>query len=358
MRLMKTRIIKINPRKPEKRRIEVAANEIRKGNLVIFPTETVYGIGADAFDSKAVKQIYVIKGRPAANPIMLHVSGLEMASRIGNIPTRYKEILQKVWPGPLAIVVNAKKTKGRQVAMRLPERTIAMRMPSNKVALELIKASKTPIAAPSANISKKPSATSAKHAIKYFYGKVPVIIDSGHSSKGIESTIIDLRTFKLLRPGAYPAERIEKEFGRKPIITDATRGLNDSQKAIAPGMKYRHYSPDTPLFLYTGKAEKLGSIVTGIRKRFCFIGSHESCMLVKKKASSVIDLGSRSSTDQIAKNLFDGLIRLDRLNVEFAIIEQVNEHGIGLGVMNRIRKASNRLKFSTRSGLESLIDKS
>jgi L-threonylcarbamoyladenylate synthase len=345
---MITKFVKIDRKRPDERKIRLAARIIRRGGIVIFPTETVYGIGADAFNKRATAKIYKLKGRPSDNPLMIHVSDMRMASRIGVIPKRYYKAVEKAWPGPIAFVVDAKKT--------MPGRTeLAMRMPSHRVALELIKASRTPIAAPSANISKKPSATNARHVLRHFDGKVDMIIDSGPSDKGIESTIIDLRTFKLLRPGAFPVERIERIFGRKPIVTDQARGIREAKKAISPGMKYRHYSPSTPLFMYTGRIKSLSTIAHDYKKRIVFIGSREACNMMTSKGIRVIDIGKRSDIDEIARNLFDALIKLDEMGADFAIIESFNEKGIGLGVMNRIRKASNNKKFSSKKQLHGFI---
>lgn len=343
---MKTKFLKVNPKRPEKGKIRIAARVIKRGGLVIFPTETVYGIGADALNQKASMKIFKVKGRPSDNPLMIHVSDMEMAERIGIFPKKYYGTIKRLWPGPIAFVVKARSLMKRK--------ELAIRMPDNKIAIELIKESGTPIAAPSANISRRPSSTSASHAAKYFDGKVDVIIDGGPTEKGIESTILDLWTFRLLRPGAFTVERITKEFGRKPIVTEAARGTRETKVAISPGMKYRHYSPETLLFLYAGNSEDLPLLTAGIKKRFAFIGSHESCRIMHGRCR-VIDLGSAKNPDLIARNLFDALIRLDEKPYDFAIVENFSEKGIGLGIMNRIRKASNHKTFKNRSELNRLI---
>ena len=341
-----TRVLKISETRPQAAKIRVAARAIRSGGLVVFPTETVYGIGCDAYNKKATAEIYRVKGRPPDNPLMIHVSDMEMARRVGRFPRRYEDAIGKLWPGPVAFVVDAQKGLGRK--------EVSMRMPDHKVALALIRASNTPIAAPSANISKKPSSTNAGHALMYFDGKVDVIIDSGSSMKGIESTILDLRTFVLQRPGALPVNELERAFGRRIRIGRASRGLAESKRAIAPGMKYRHYAPATPLFLYTGKAEKLPRMVSGLKGIFAFIGSYESCRRMRKDAI-VLGLGSRRDYDAIAHNLFDRLIELDRTGADFAIAESYGEEGLGLGIMNRLRKASNHRQFSGRRELDALL---
>ncbi len=341
-----TLLLKVRESSIDRSKIKRAARIIRRGGLVVFPTETVYGIGADAYNSSACRRIYEVKGRPSDNPLMIHVCDMDMASRVGVFPRKYIKAVEKVWPGPIAFVVDARKGLGRK--------EVSVRMPSNKVALALIRESATPIAAPSANISKKPSSTSAAHALMYFNGKVDAIIDSGRSERGIESTILDLRAFVIQRPGAFPAEKIERIFGRKPRISLASRGIKESAVAIAPGMKYRHYSPDTPLFLYTGRIQKLPSVLHG-GSGMAFVGSTEACMQLRKMRITAIDLGRRKRMEDIAHNLFDGLIRLDRAGARYAVVEQFSESGLGLGIMNRIRKASNHRSFSTRIQLESLV---
>lgn len=350
---MSALILKINPHKPERRKIEKAAEAIRRGRLVVFPTETVYGIGANAFDPKACRMIFKAKGRPSDNPLIVHVSDMRMAGKVAEIPRLYSNIIGKIWPAPITFIMNARKGLPKAVTAGLE--TVAVRMPSDRVALALIKASGVPIAAPSANISRKPSSTSAGHALKYFAKSVDVIIDSGRSRFGLESTILDLRSFKLLRPGAFTIEEIEKAFGRRPLVTKETKGIIESGKATNPGMKYRHYSPETPLFLFEGKQKDLPKILSGLKGRFAFIGSSESSRLLRGIAEKTIILGRKNDSRTIARRLFDSLIELDSLGLEFGIAESFSEKDYGLAVMNRLRKASRHRSFRTRKELEHLI---
>lgn len=338
---MRTKLLRVDASNPDRRVIAKAASVIRNGGIVVFPTETVYGIGADAYNRKAVERIYKIKSRPKDNPAMIHVSDMKMAMQIGNFPRKYVNTVEKLWPGPIAFVVNARKG--------LQRKEVSMRMPEHKVALALIKESGTPIAAPSANTSKRPSSTTASHALAYFDGKVDVVIDSGPSDKGIESTILDLRSFTIQRPGSFPVEEIAKAFGRKPRITSVARGLTVAKHAVAPGTKYKHYAPATPLFLYTGNADSLVRILGNVSD-FAFIGSKETCNAIKGKGRTVMALGSRKDIDGIARNLFDALIRLDLTKARFAIAESFPESGMGLGLMNRLRKASSHRYFSSKAG--------
>ncbi len=289
-------ILKMKPGKPEKRKIGLAAGAIRRGGLVVFPTETVYGIGANALDGNACRKIYAAKGRPSDNPLIVHVSDIGMAEGIADIPSRYRKAIRKIWPAPITFILKAKKALPKVVTSGLD--TVAVRMPEDRIALSLIKESGVPIAAPSANISKKPSSTSGRHAIDSFKDSVDVIIDAGRSKYGMESTILDLRSFTLLRPGAFTVEEIEKAFGKEPKVPEEAYGTREARKAISPGMKYRHYSPDTPLFLFKGNPVALAKILSGWKGRFAFIGSRETAAALTGTSKKNIILGRRGTQGQ------------------------------------------------------------
>lgn len=349
-----TLFLKVSARKPGPDEIGKAAEAIRKGGLVVFPTETVYGIGADATNEAACRRIFRAKKRARDNPLIVHVSSLRMAEGIGVIPREYRQIIERIWPAPITFVVMARPGLPKAVTAGL--KTVCVRMPDDPVALSLIRRAGVPIAAPSANPSKKPSATSGSHALAYFDGKVDVILDAGRTRHGIESTILDLRDFRLLRPGAFTIEEIAKAFGKKPKVTKDAKGMGGSGRPLSPGMKYRHYSPETPLFLYEGKPGKLAAALKGIGAGyFAFIGSKETSRLIGGLAPRKIVLGSRKNPDEIASNLFDALIRLDSLGARFAVAESFAEKGKGLAVMNRLRKASSHRSFTTRQELVNLL---
>ncbi len=340
-----TLILKINNKKPELQKIRKAAMIIRNGGIVVFPTETVYGIGANALDPRACRKIFKIKNRKMDNPLIVHVSSMKMANKVADIPARYSKALKRIWPAPLSVVAKARKTVPKIVTAGL--HTVSVRMPKDNVALMLISESGVPIAAPSANISGRPSSTKASHAIGYFNGKVDAIIDAGPSRFGVESTIIDLNRFVLLRPGAYTAEQINRSFKKKiAVAKEAMVLFKYVQKPISPGTKYAHYSPRTPLFMFNGKKPMLAEITSGFKGRFVFIGSEESCRLVRKNALRTISLGKRREKRRIAANLFHALISLDSVKSEFAITEDFSEEGLGLAIMNRLRKACGNRYFS------------
>ena len=352
---MKTEILKIDPINPDSAAITQAAGVIKNGGIVVFPTETVYGIGANALDAKACAGIFDVKGRPSDNPLIVTVASLEQARRIGNIPKEYLTAIKKIWPCPLTFIVDAKINLPEEVTAGLD--TVALRMPAHPVALELIIASGVPIAAPSANLSKRPTATNAKQAMRYFDGKIECIIDSGAAFFGIESTIIDLRTFTVLRPGPFTIEEIEKVFCKKPKLGNVAKGSRQVSVAIAPGTKYTHYAPETKLFLYEKDVGHLIRLIGAVETpAFTFIGSDESCAAMQVTGCKTIALGKSGDLYEVAKNLYDSLIALDSTKVSFGIIEGFKEEGIGLAIMNRIRKASSHNSFHDRKGLESILE--
>ena len=353
----KTIVVKVDATSPEMDRVDVAAGVIREGGLVVFPTETVYGIGADVFNDGACRRIFEVKGRPADNPLIVTVSSLGMAEEVARIPGEYREVIKRVWPSPITFIAEARGNLPETATSGLD--TVALRMPAHPVALALIDRSGTPIAAPSANPSAKPSATSGEQAIRYFNGSVECIMDSGRAFFGVESTIIDLRDFRILRPGPFTIEEIERAFGREPQVDGISRGFSSADAAISPGMKYAHYAPDTPLLLFNGEyaadvpfmVEKSGRLVP-----FAFVGSEESCSEMEGEGYSTVSLGSRTNMYEIAKNLYDGLISVDSLNVYFGVVESFGEAGIGLALMNRIRKATSNRAFGNWRELSALLD--
>ena len=235
--------------------------------------------------------------------------------------------------------------------------TVAVRFPSNRVALALIRAAGVPIAAPSANISKRPSATEASHAASYFRKGVAYIINAGISSFGIESTILDLSRFRILRPGAMTIEQISSAFMKRPTLSPAAMGKGVKGKPISPGMKYRHYSPEKPLILFTGNGTELAKIFRRHGSDAAFIGSKESCSALGSLAKNKLSLGRRNDQRSAARNLFRYLIKLDSLDVSFGIAEAVPEDGLGAAVMNRLRKASGNRECASAYEAERLIRK-
>lgn len=333
-----TEIIKVNQINPEMDKIDRAAAVIRSGGLVVFPTETVYGIGADAFNGSACREVFRVKNRPADNPLIVHISKMEQLDRIAeDVPEDVRSALKTLWPGPVTFRLKKRKEVPSETTAGLD--TASVRMPAHPIALRLIDRSGTPIAAPSANISTKPSGTRAEHVIKDFEGKVEAILDGGDTLFGLESTIIDatVKPYLLLRPGAFTIEEL-----RKYLDVQVPESLNTNKKIgkpVAPGMKYRHYAPDTELLLVSKEFIKEAARSLSGKVDYAVICSNETAETMDTQMN-IIRLGSEGNLYEIAKNLFDSFRKLDTLGVKLALIQTFPEKGIGLALMNRMMKAS------------------
>lgn len=321
----------------DERKIKVAARLILEGKLVAFPTETVYGLGADALNEEAVKRIFEAKGRPADNPLIVHIADFNDLKKLAReVPKEAKLLAERFWPGPLTIVLPKKDEVPLVTTGGLD--TVAVRMPAHEIALALIRAS-TPVAAPSANISGKPSPTLAEHVVDDFYGRIEAIIDGGPTKVGVESTVIDLSSERptLLRPGGLPLEEIEAVIG--PVeIHPAVKGKN-ADLARAPGMKYKHYSPNAQVIVVEGPKEMVREKIRELVREYRSKGYRVGVMATEEfEADEFYHLGR--TVEDVAKNLFKALRELDRRGVDVIIAEGVEERGLGLAVMNRLRKAA------------------
>lgn len=322
--------------------IEKAAKIIQKGGIVLFPTETVYGIGANALNDDAVKKIFVAKGRAQDNPLILHISDMEMLNQIAdNISNLEYKLMDAFWPGPFTIILN-KKDGIANVATCMGD-TVGVRMPSNKIAHDLIKKSNLPIAAPSANISGKPSGTKLQDIIEELKNKVDYILDGGESDIGLESTVVRVIENKvnILRPGKITKEDIEKIVSNVQIDKNIMGQLNENEKVLSPGMKYRHYAPTTRCKLvYSENNEKMINEILKIaksNKKTLILATSEN--LEKYKEFETINIGSKNNLLEISHNIFSLLRKIDTYNADVAIIEGVKPEGIGLAIMNRLIRA-------------------
>lgn len=337
---MKTLIEKIDPKNIDYKIIEKFGKMLKEGKTVIFPTETVYGLGANALDEEAASKIYTAKGRPSDNPLLVHISKKEdITELVEGIDEKANLLMDEFWPGPLTIVFKKKKIIPERISGGLD--TVAIRMPSDEVARALIEGSGVPIAAPSANISGKPSPTKAEHIIEDMEGRVDGILIGGPCNFGVESTIIDLSGDypMVLRPGSITLEMLRGVLG-KVEIDPSIMNKEDNIKAKAPGMKYKHYSPRANVYLVSGKEdeviEKINSLIEEEKDKKIGV----LCMSQRKEAynAEVFDLGS--DYDEVAKNLFDELIELDRHKVDIAYSECFEEKGVGVAIMNRLKKSA------------------
>jgi L-threonylcarbamoyladenylate synthase len=313
--------------------IKKCAKIIKDGGTVVFPTETVYGLGADAYNPEACSKIFKAKNRPADNPLIVHISNMEMLDNVAYIDKELREKMEKIWPSPLTLLLKKKDSVPDIVCAGLD--TVCIRFPDSRIALDLIEAS-GPIAAPSANISTKPSIVDSDTAIKELEGRVDAIIDAGRVKYGVESTILDCtqKPYRLLRAGAFTVEDIEGLVG--PVYIDPlVKGYSQSKVALTPGLKYRHYAPSKRLFLIENEEKFKHFISSCNAEDFLTLCSHENAKLAKY---DYIDLGN--NIYDVAHNLFYDFRLLDASGKKYGVIQSFPENGIGLAVMNRIRKAS------------------
>ncbi|MET1124984.1 MAG: L-threonylcarbamoyladenylate synthase [Archaeoglobaceae archaeon] len=318
------KVIKSDPENPGDE-LKEAAEIIKKGGLVAFPTETVYGLGADALNERAVRRIFEVKGRPPDNPLIVHVCSIEEVYEIAEPNEVAEELMKRFFPGPLTVVVRNKRVP-KVVTAGLD--TVAVRMPDHKIALKLIELSETPIAAPSANKSGKPSPTKAEHVIEDFDDEIDCVIDGGETKIGLESTVVDTTVYpiEILRPGAVTKEELEKYFD--------VRYAESSAVARSPGMKYKHYAPEAELIVLVGDnfEEKAFEIARELERKGYRVGIAGMGL----DCDNCYDLGR--TLEDFARNLFKALRELDKRS-DVIIIQGVEEKGIGKAIMNRLKKA-------------------
>ncbi len=343
---LKTKILKLDENNIDAEKIKYAASILRKGGLVVFPTETVYGLGADALNQNAVLNIFEAKGRPSDNPLIVHIADKdEVYKLMMDIPDDAIKLMDKFWPGPLTLV--GKKTSSVPHSVTAGLDTVAVRMPKNKIALSLIKEAKLPVAAPSANLSGRPSPTTAKHVIDDLNGRVDVIIEAGNSDIGVESTVLDITLWPpvILRPGGVSKEQLEEFLGKVDIDPSLMEKNLDMLIPKSPGMKYKHYSPKAELVVVEGElsnvVEKINALVEEYKRKGLSVGvlSTEQTKSLYNGAV-VISLGDRLEPKTIASNLFKALRDFDDIGVQLILAEAVDDKGIGFAIMNRMKKAA------------------
>lgn len=319
--------------------IKYAGSVIKQGGLVGFPTETVYGLGANALDGEAVKKIFAAKGRPCDNPLIVHISRLEQwKALVTDIPEKALLLAEKFWPGPLTVILNKSQCVPYETSGKLE--TVAVRMPSDETARRLIDAAGVPIAAPSANTSGKPSPTSAKHVFDDMNGKIEAIIDGGKCGVGVESTVITLvtETPTLLRPGGVTPEMLEEVLGEIKIDDAVYSKLKDGVKAASPGMKYKHYSPKAHVALVKGSFDKYKEYISSLDSEnvvaLVFDGEENSLDI------KAIPYGGENDSASQAQNIFAALREVDRLGASAAYVRYPKRDGVGLAVYNRLIRAA------------------
>lgn len=353
----KTHIYYMRDGKAESEFIKEAAEIIRSGGTVIFPTETVYGLGADALSAEASLGIFKAKGRPADNPLIVHVSSIDMLLYLidEGLSEKANLLIDRFWPGPLTLIF--KKSVNVPYAVTGGLDTVAVRMPDHPIAFALIKESGRPIAAPSANRSTKPSPTKGKHVVGEMVGRVDAIICGDDSRVGLESTVLDMtgETPMILRPGGITLEHLREVIGDvlidAGISEDEHQDNKEKKSPKAPGMKYAHYAPDAPMYIFKGESEKVIKRINELTveqqsfgKRVGVLASseHGKCF----DADIVIGFGKPDKLEEVAANIFSALRDLDKVKLDIIYAEAVEEIGIGVAIMNRMRKAaSNKIYF-------------
>ncbi len=344
-----TKLYRVDPEQPDDVSIRAAAGELKAGNTVVFPTETVYGLGANGFCKEAIKKIFAAKNRPQDNPLILHIAELDELYNLGDlkgIESQVKKLHAGFWPGPLTLILKRTKMVPKEVSAGLD--TVAVRMPSHPVALALIKETNLPIAAPSANISGRLSPTKVEHVIDDLWDRVDCIIDAGPTGVGVESTVLDMssKPYKILRPGGITPAQVEKVLGEEVEVY-----IPDKGKLPSPGLKYKHYSPQAPLYLIEGDdLDKIAFKIKSMGKDYIDKGYNVGILVTdemegffeeeNKEEFTTLFLGPGTDLSEVARNLYDKLRQLDLKGVDIILCRGFREEGIGLALSNRLRKAA------------------
>ena len=316
---------------------------IKNGGLVIFPTETVYGLGADGTNPDAAKKIYAAKGRPSDNPLIIHISKPEDAEKYAYTTELYYRLAAEFMPGPLTVILKSKEIIPKETRGGLD--TVAIRCPENPIANKLIEFSGVPIAAPSANISGSPSPTSSSHVVHDMMGKVDMIIDGGQCDFGLESTIVSIlneSTVKLLRPGKITVDQLSR-LCEIEIADAVTEALKEGERALSPGMKYRHYAPKSPLVLLDGEIEDIAFYIDNHKqKSSALICYTEDAQYFSHLYSDIkiYKIGARDDLCEQARHLFEVLREADKRDHSIIYAPLPSKDGIGLAIYNRLIRAS------------------
>lgn len=322
-----------------------AGKIIKAGGLVAFPTETVYGLGGDALNPEASAKIYSAKGRPSDNPLIVHIADIAALGKITeNVPEAAYRLADKFWPGPLTMIFNKSDIVPHETTGGL--NTVAVRMPSNKTALAFIKASGGYIAAPSANVSGRPSPTLGSHVLEDMDGRIEMILDGGECIIGLESTIVDLTedTPMILRPGYVSIEMVREVLGSAEYDPAIVSGLDAHTAPKAPGMKYKHYAPKGDLTIVSGQRDAVVGYIKGKIKesegclKVGILATTETCPLYS--ADKVVDIGSLKNEDEVARHLYSALRDFDEEGIDLIYSEEFNFGQIGQAIMNRLIKAA------------------
>lgn len=324
--------------------IETAIKGIKTGELIAFPTETVYGLGADATNENSVKKVYQAKGRPSDNPLIVHVSNREQIELfVESIPEKAINLMEQFWPGPLTLIFNLKENSGLSTTVTGGLKTAAFRMPNHPLTLELIEKSGKVLVGPSANTSGLPSPTTAKHVYEDLDGKIFGILDGGSCKVGLESTVVDmsdnLKLPMILRPGAITQSQLEQVIGEVEMDTHL---VSEKEQPKAPGMKYKHYSPKTPVIMIDHQVDNWQEAIDFYQKQ-----QHRVGLLINQEKLNQLEryetaylLSAKKNVKEAMSNLFAGLRALDKEEISIILAETYDEKDEALAYMNRLKKAS------------------
>jgi L-threonylcarbamoyladenylate synthase len=329
-----TIVLKLDAEQPQPEGIEQAASIIRTGGLVAFPTETVYGLGGDAMNARAIQRIFEAKGRPADNPLIVHVCDRAMLDLIaGDVGEKAEALIATFWPGPLTLVLKRRPEVTEAISAGLS--TVAVRMPRSPIALELIRRARTPIAAPSANLSGRPSPTTAAHVAQDLDGRIEMILDGGATNIGIESTVLDMTSEPpvILRPGWITLEKLMDAIGRVDLAA------TDEEFKRSPGTRHRHYSPRARVLLVElDSPASIARLCSDLLKEGSvgFVG-HTRVGIEHPHFSAIV---LENSVEHYARSIYSALRELDERGVRVIVVEGISEEGEGAAVMDRLRRAA------------------
>lgn len=350
MQNIHTDVIVVDPIYPEPSVIGRAAKLLHDGEIVVFPTETVYGLGADAFQPVALERIFVAKGRPFSDPLIVHIADWhDLEQLTPSIPEQAKRLARTFWPGPLTLILPRGPSVPHLVTAGLE--TVAIRMPRHPVALALIRALGSPIAAPSANRFMHISPTTAQHAYADLTGRVPLILDAGPCEIGVESTVLDLcsETPKILRPGGVSLEALRTILPgvQLPVHSKTVIEEEDILAKKAPGQLLTHYAPGVPLLLFDGSVEAIHTAMLAEIQRRCALGEHVGILIAEEdipafqeSGALIYSPGSADDLTRVAANLFAGLRTLEEAHVQVILCRNFGDQGLGLAIRDRLLKAA------------------
>jgi L-threonylcarbamoyladenylate synthase len=344
-----TRILTLSPHSPDPDLIRQASEIILRRGLVAFPTETVYGLGANALDEEAVAKIFIAKGRPSNDPLIVHVASVDDISRLASeIPPIVKKLAKAFWPGPLTLILPKQAHVPDTVTSGLS--TVAVRVPSHPIALALIQASGVPIAAPSANRFGHTSPTTAAHVMDDLAGRIDMVLDGGSTSVGVESTVLDVTCTPpmILRPGGVSREALEAVIG--VVDLRKNRSDADAEAQVSPGLLGKHYTPRAELILCSGEKvsalEKLSALAKQAQAEGRSVGlllADEDMKSFNSMSCISYPLGSSNNLEHIARNLYAGMRTLDDKNVNIILTRDFGEQGLGLAIHDRLMRAASQI---------------